>query len=129
MAGSSVTFTLVESPQGTARKIIVDWVSDSVTGGASGATTFEINGTLEKLVTDPGAITPTAAYDITMLDEEGLDVLQGVGVNKSATVTEEARIVYSGTSDHPTVNDRLTFTVASAGNSKNGQAILYWKAI
>lgn len=129
MAGSSVTFTEYKNPQGGIRKLVIDWVSDSATGAASGTTTGAISGELHKLVTDPGTPAPDPNYDIVINDEEGLDVLQGVGANRHTTTSEEARIVYSGTTNHPVVNDKLTFSVTNAGNSKQGQAILYYKVI
>ena len=129
MAGSSVTFTDSKQPSGDVHKLTIDWVSDSATGGASGTTTFAIDGELHKLVTDPGSPAPDVNYDIVINDEEGLDVLQGVGANRHTTTSEEARVVYSGTAVNPVVADRLTFQVTNAGNSKQGQAHLYYKVI
>ena len=40
--------------------------------------------------TIPGTTAPTANYDITLVDSDGLDVLQGAGNNRSATVIETA---------------------------------------
>lgn len=123
MAGSSVTFSHrgVNEP---IKALVVDWVSDSATGAASGST--QLLGRLERLVTDPGAVAPDANYDITLVDSNGFDVLQGVGANRHTSTTEQALIVYSGTSAHPIVYDTVTFTIANAGNSKAGQAVIYY---
>lgn len=59
---------------------------------------------------------PTDNYDIRILDQHGLDVLQGVGANRDLMVSEEAAIVYSGTSLHPRVDLSDTLTLAIANN-------------
>jgi len=122
MAGSSASVTYEE--ENPVKKILIDWVSDDATGAVS-VSTKKITGRIVRLVTDPGAAAPTAAYDVTLTDPEGLDVLKGLGADRSATVTEDVNIVYTGTSDHPYVNDVLALNITNAGNSKNGQVIIY----
>lgn len=80
-------------------------------------------GYLLALETNPGATAPTTLYDITLLDQHGHDVLEGVGANRSATATEKAAIVYSGTSDHPPVSISDTLTLTFANQSANGALI------
>lgn len=134
MAGSSMTFDYDET--GPIKKIICDWVSDSATGAVSG-TTRKIVGHLIKGVTDPGGTAPTDNYDIAITDEEGVDVLAacaGTLANRDTANTEEvyffvktADVAPLSISVHPAVCDILTIAVTNAGNSKNGQLILYWK--
>ncbi len=121
MAGSSV---VVSERNGYIKAKIIDWVSDDTTGAASGS--FHIDGQIIRLVTDPGAAAPTTLYDITLPDSNAFDTLQTLGANRSATVTEQVNIVISGTSVHPAINDTVTFTIANAGNSTQGQAVIYY---
>jgi hypothetical protein len=123
MAGSSVTFT--RKKLGEVLKVKAVWVSDDAAGTASGATTFPVVGYLMRMTTVPdgGGTAPTALYDITLKDEDGLDILNGLGADRSATATE-----------HKTNIDGLLFTaattltlaVAAAGNSKGGTVYLYF---
>src|SRR3990167_1549817 len=85
--------------------------------------TAKIGGKLLALETNPGATAPTANYDITIDDGDGIDVLQGVGANRHTTSSEKVAIVYSGTAIHPpvAVSDTLTFKVG--GNSVNSAVI------
>lgn len=122
---------------GPIRKLIVDWLSDDTTGAVSGTTDKPIIGTLIKAVTDPGAEAPTASYDITITDAEGVNVLAGCDddlADRHESTTEEVYFLvkdHAGTplaqSLHPVVADLLTIAVANAGNSKNGQLILYYR--
>src|SRR3990167_1003625 len=71
----------------------------------------EISGELLALETNPGSPAPTANYDITITDEDGLDVLHGVGANRHTTDTEKVAIVF-GTYFHPPVHQSDTLTLA-----------------
>lgn len=140
MAGSAMTFTYDDGQDrlgryGGIRKVIADWTSDDAAGTASG-TTEKIVGTLIKAVTDPGSAAPDDNYDITITDEEGVNVLtacQSTLANRHTTTTQEVYFLLldaAGTplaqSLHPVVCDKLTVAVANAGNSKTGQIILYY---
>jgi len=125
MAGSSVTFT--RKKLGEVLKVKAVWVSDDAAGTASGTSAFgyPVVGYLMRMTTVPdgGGTAPTALYDITVKDEDGLDILNGLGADRSATATE-----------HKTNIDGLLFTaattltlaVAAAGNSKGGTVYLYF---
>lgn len=133
MAGSSMTFTYDEV-NGRVHRIIADWVSDSSTGAVTG-TTKVVNGRLVKGITDPGATAPSDNYDITITDEEGVNVLTACTLsleNRHTSTTQEVYFLISdggGTAlplaAHPVVCGTLSIAVASAGNSKVGQLILY----
>lgn len=100
-------------------------VSFTCTADAAAATypattlTHKIDGKLLKLVTNPGAVQPTDNYDITITDQNGIDVLQGVGANRDTLNSEEAAIVYSGTNVQPCVSFGDTLTLNVSGNSVN----------
>lgn len=134
MAGSSMTFTYDRGP-GPIVRVVADWTSDDSAGTASGTTTVKVIGKLIKAVTDPGSAAPTDNYDITISDDEGVDVLaacQSTLANRHTTTTQQAYFLLldaAGTplaqSVHPVVCGPLTLAVANAGNSKTGQIILY----
>jgi hypothetical protein len=106
--------------------VTIDWVSDS-----SGNVQVQLRDDRYRLlaaVTNPGAATPTASYDITLTDDEGSDVLANASVdltNRSATDTERTDL---GTSAglRPVCVGPLIVSVASAGASKNGRLQLIY---
>lgn len=145
MAGSAADITYDKGydhagAAGRVRKVIIDWTSDDTTGAVT-ATTGKIVGQLLKVVTDPGATAPTANYDIAITDEEGVDVLSGLGgtggtdpslANRHASNTEVVHLVGENsltdvvTGSQPYVCDKLSVAVTNAGNSKTGQIIIYY---
>lgn len=116
MAG---TVTVEESGFCGIRKVKWTWTSDA-SGNADLITGKSYFGEVLAMVTDPGATAPTAAYDITITDVEGYDVMQGAGANRDTANTETAvptaKSVAFGT---------LTLNVSNAGNAKVGVVILY----
>ena len=146
MAGSAFTTTYDDGQDGkgqhgSVKKILIDWTSDDTTGAVSG-TTRKISGQLLKVITDPGAAAPTANYDITITDGEGVDVLSGLGgtggsppslANRHTSNTEVVHLVSENAATdfaagtQPFVCDVLTVAVTNAGNSKNGQIIIYYR--
>lgn len=122
MAGSSVTIT--RKRLGDIIKLKFAWVSDDAAGTASGTTTFEVTGLPMRFTTVPsgGGTAPTDNYDITIKDEDGVDILNGQGADRDTANTENKRdsdglMICAATA--------LTFAVANAGNSKQGTAYLY----
>lgn len=137
---ASMTFTYDDGADGAGfrggiRKLIVDWQSDAA--GASTGTSRKVVGRLIKAVTDPGSAAPTDNYDITITDEEGVDVLaacQSTLANRDTTNSEQVYFLVLDTaatplaqSVHPVVCDKLTVTIAAAGDTKTGQIILYYR--
>jgi hypothetical protein len=76
------------------------------------------------MITDPGATAPTDDYDITLVDEDGIDALAGAGANRDTTNTEQVYPVASNAKVPVLLCGTHTFTVANAGNAKVGRAIL-----
>lgn len=144
MAGALMTITYDDgdfvmdggiSARGGIRKILVDWLSDSADGTVSG-TTRKIVGELIKGVTDPGSAAPTDDYDITITDEEGADVLGASIANLTNRDTTNTETAYFNLTDgsariavYPVVCDKLTISIAAAGNAKTGQLILYYRPL
>lgn len=112
------------------KKIIASWTSDASAGTVS-QVIAECVGAIERVVTDPGTAAPTDNYDITLLDENGIDVLMGLGMNRDTANTEQicpGITCTDGTNNAVipiAVHGDLTLTIANAGNSKNGTITLY----
>lgn len=105
---------------GNIRRVTLTCTADASDGSfPSTALTTKFEGRLLKLVTNPGATAPTDNYDLVLNDQNGADVLQGVGANRDTTNTETAVIVYSGTGTHPAVDDSDTLTLVITNNSVN----------
>lgn len=68
-------------------KIIITWVADA-SAATVPDTDFILCGVLRRIVTDPGATAPSANYDITLIDESGLDLFTTGGANRSATLSQ-----------------------------------------
>lgn len=106
--------------------VTATWTSDGA-GDASG-TTARIIGSLIKGTTVPdGSTPPTVDYDITLADEEGIDLLAPCQQNladRSDSTAQAAYFVFSGTAEqiatYPAVADAVTVTVANAGDTKAG---------
>lgn len=122
MAG---TVTQVHQTLGHIRKVVFTATGDGSDGSfPATAITDKIEGRLVELITNPGATAPTADWDVTLVDANGLDKLQGVGIDRHTTNSEDAPIVFSGTSLHPVValDDTLTLTIIN--NSVNDAIIV-----
>lgn len=126
MAGTvTVSPKPVTTPQGEFyQKIQIDWTSDA-SGNATG--TVKLYGYLLKVNTAPGAAAPTDLYDITLIDPDGtsLDALTGLVVDRSSTLSQVKYTTATSNSVPIFLAGDYTFTVANAGNAKNGTAWFY----
>lgn len=107
------------------------WTSDAATGAVSGIpSTTVIDGEILRVTTAPGSPAPDDLYDLTLIDQDGADVLAGKGANRSSTLTQT---LVPLTGDGTTTNQRfycgstVTLTVANANNSKKGSITIYWR--
>jgi len=128
MTDDSVVWQYAKS--GKVDKIIVDWVSDSAAGTVSAESDKPIHGTIARITTDPGSPAPSADYDITLLDEDSVDVALGTLANRHTTTTQTVYPTVAGSAGTTevqggVVNGRLTLTIANAGNSKKGKVTIY----
>ena len=124
MADQIVTLAEPTTPSSLGiRKI--KWTWKSATGGAvSSATTKRYTGQVIRAVFDPDAAgtQPTDAYDVTITDSEGADVLHGNGANLS----NAANVLVDTTDGLGCVDSStLTLTIAAAGDEKGGVVVLY----
>ncbi len=123
MAGSSVTQT-VES-RGPVGVITLTATGDDADGSfPETVLTPKISGRLLALETNPGSPAPTTNYDIVLDDAEGHDVLEGVGGNLSATLTEKSAVVNSGTDVNPAVAKSDALTLKITGNVVNSAILV-----
>lgn len=136
MAGT-VDFTYIDSKDKITypvSQITFSWVA-SAGGAVSGILSELINGTIVKVVFNPGSPTPSAAYDVTLLDDNGLDVLAGQGANLSETTTTAVcpGIPFKdGTTTgvvEVAINSKLELQVANAGSGGAGAVIVYVRAL
>ncbi len=85
-------------------------VTAVVVAGADGSvpliTLPPFEGYLLALQTTPGAPGPTSGYKVALLDQSGLDVLEGHGIGRSASAHEQTLLNYPTNVDiHPVVDD------------------------
>lgn len=121
MAGT-VTLTSHEKV-GRFGKIVMTCVADASDGSFPATNLPAFSGRLIGLHTNPGATAPTDNYDITLIDPEGIDRLQGVGANRHESTTQQVPVVYSSTSVPPlVVGEALALTLAN--NSVNSAIVV-----
>lgn len=117
--------------KGSGRIAIIDWVSAS-DGSATG--TVVLDGEVKKFVTNPGSAAPTDNYDITLVDEDGLDVAEGQLANRDTTNSEavypykEVSLTGSVPSPRPLYHSgAVVFTLANAGDTKAGRLKVFMR--
>ena len=114
---------VTEDRTGYLNKITWTWTSTSA-GAYSAATTYQYNGIINELVTVPagGGDAPTTLYDITITDATSVDVLNGLGADRSATA-QEAKHKSDGLGN--VKSSALTLNVTNAGDIKQGTVYLW----
>lgn len=117
------TVAVTQKRVGNIRQVIAAVVASSTDGSIPDTAFPAFEGRLLALATAPGVTNPTALYDITLVDQFGHDVLEGVGANRSASAAEKVPIVYSGTSNTPPVDESDTLTLKIANNSVNSALV------
>jgi len=98
--------------------INIAWVGDAGDGSVPATTLEKVRGMLVRLVTNPGTPAPTDDYDITLVDRDGLDVLDGAGANRDTANSEEEPISMTG--GIPRVLDGEDLTLNISGNTQAG---------
>jgi len=94
-----------------------EWESD-----ASGDATITLPNYKDRLLINIKTIPDSgvSAYDVTIVDEDGLDWLDGEGFNRSTTLAE----VFFAITEIHLPDQELTLTIANAGNTQSGTVIL-----
>ena len=117
MAG---TITAAESRQASVKQIVFSWLADSSGDGTATATTYSYSGELIKVICEPGATTPDDLYDVTLSDDNDLDLLAGQG----ADCPDAANLVITG-GMLPVTNSVISLTIAGGGNVATGKVYIY----
>lgn len=115
------------------QKIKWSWTADSVSGvivasavtAENPTTRNKYSGQIVRLVTIPGTAgdAPSDNYGVTILDEDGTDVLMGGGLLRDTANTEQVLAASLGYCQYTT----LSLRIAAAGVSNKGTVILYIK--
>ena len=126
------------APPGSSRAVRVlewDWFSDASgdcdvsTSGSANAS--GVTGTVVGVhaIPETGATIPSDDYDVTIIDGQGVDVLNGAGANlpQGVTSVENYRFPTDFLSDGPIViaDQELTLVVANGGDTQGGVIRLY----
>lgn len=121
MAG---TLTYSDSNVRVIRKYVINWTS-SAGGAADGDADVALSGIIERVNFVPSGVdVPTDLYTMTLVDEDGIDVLQGIGAAGLSNTTATTAIPLIGGSKIA-IDDVLTLTVSGAGNAKKGLVTIY----
>jgi len=100
------------------QRVEVAWTSTA--GGAASAAQF-LFGKLCRVTTIPnGVAAPTDNYDVTLVDEDGVDVAGGNLADRDTANTEN--VVFA---NKEVIGGLLTPTVANAGNAKQGTIVIW----
>jgi hypothetical protein len=123
----AMSVTITEEANGpNPQKIKFAWTSSAGGIATSSATNSAYTGVIEAVhfIPGTGGDTPTANYDVTLTDEDGVDVLGGSGENRSDTVPEIlARTLALNLG--AVKDDRLTLNVSGAGDTKKGTVLVF----
>lgn len=103
-------------------KYTITWTA-SAGGAVSGNPVTIRRGVIEAVKIVPSTVTaPTALYDVTLVDTDGVDVLNGLGADQSATLGKYFSFLPALTFDG---SQTLDLVVANAGNAGKG-AVIVW---
>ena len=110
------------------------WTS-TTTGNVIKTTTDYLGGTVLRFTTNPGTTAPEANYDITITDEDSVDILLGTGANRHATTTETVYPTVAGSAAgsgavQMPFSGLLTFNITNASTgliARRGEATLYYR--
>jgi len=105
------------------------WTSDA--SGNCDAQTDDIvvgRAVLLKTIPDDTDV-PSNLYDVTITDEDGIDILDDVGAERSDSTPEMENPGASTMVEQPFINQKLQLNISNAGNAKKGVVKLLISAI
>lgn len=129
MAGS---LTSTHQEHRTVRKLSLTWTSDG-SGDVNGNASPVFSGEILKVTFEPGSggNQPSDLYDVVLNDEEGVDLLQGLGANLSnGNTTSVVPLDGDGTAADSVrvANDgAVTPVVQNAGATKQGTIHIFYR--
>jgi len=104
---------------------ILTWTFTTDASGDASEESVTILGKIKRVVTNPdNTDPPTANWDLTITDEDGIDILCGNGADRDAGGTGISEQAFPCPAEIA-VASKLTFTVANGGNTKKGVVKLY----
>lgn len=115
----------------TLAKMTFSWTSDA-DGAAMITTSDDVQGTIVRITITPSAgdTAPSAAYDMTLTDEDGLEILSTNGANLSATASTHfwPEVLSAAGNPMPVVTaSKLTLAVTNAGDGNKGLVKVFIK--
>jgi hypothetical protein len=125
-----MAMTITRSQLGSIERIQADWTS-AVGGGQT--QTIDVSGIICRVTTNPGSTAPTDNYDLTLVDEDGLDLFAGQGADRDTTNSESfcpGVPLKDGTTTSvvPVAHVGVaTLTIANAGDAKVGKVLIFVK--
>ena len=123
-AAGTVTQVLTPNNRTGVHKLVFAYVADSGGGSVPAtASNAPIDGYVFLVTTNPGTTAPTANYDITLTDTDGVDIMAGDLADRSATVSEQEDAAYGSRY----VEGILTLTITNNSvNSAVGTVNVYY---
>ena len=116
--------TYGETPIGSPVSVIICTFISSA-GGAVSEETKKVLGSVKRVVTNPDNIdTPDVGWDLTIEDEDGVDVLCGNGADRDAGGVGASEQAFP-CPGNIAVASKLTFKIANAGGTKKGVVKIY----
>jgi len=114
---------------GSLKKMVFNWTSDAA--GAADYVTEKLTGRLVCVQHIPGTggNAPTTAYDVVVLNSDGVDVLSATGVNITVPGVRNTTVESLAVPLPTFVNSTLSFAVANAGDTKSGKTVLYFASV
>ena len=97
---------------------VLDWTAHTDGSFTNATTRWAVDGYVFMVIVNPGATAPQAAYDITLLDSDGMDIMGGQLADLSATAT--AQFVPKIGTVYGTRFVRGPLTLTLSGNNVNG---------
>jgi len=112
------------------RRVIFNWTSNA-SGTCTGQTKL-VSGIVSKISFIPasGVNQPSDDYKVKILDDDGIDIIQGYGFTGMSNEYPDAIVpqmngLISGSASLFVVDGKLNFEVVEAGNAKQGIVTVY----
>jgi len=106
--------------------VVLEWTADA--SGNATKTFGDVNGTIERIVFVPSAtsgVVPDSGYDVTLTDDNGIDVFSGKGANLSAASSTSVLETGSDPVLPFATCGQLDLSVSNAGNASQGIIRIY----
>ena len=110
------------------KKVKFEWTS-STGGDATKTTKVSYDGLVYRVIIAPGSsgATPSANYAVAINDDDGYDIINGLGADCSTGSTDHYGISTGGDARSPlsAVSSKLNLAVSGAGSANTGEVIVY----